>query len=113
LSRAAQIVSAHVANNAVAPDDLSKLIGEVHRARSRAGQADVAPVKGEPAIPVKRSDTAAHITCLECGKQFSMLKRHLMTDHNLTPERYRQKWDLPPSYPVVAPDYDAVGAGRL
>jgi predicted transcriptional regulator len=62
-------------------------------------------VKREPAIPVKRSVTAAHITWLECGKQFSMLKRRLMTDHKLTPERYRQKWDLAPSYPVVAPDY--------
>ena len=63
------------------------------------------PVKGEPAIPVKRSVTAAHIACLECGKQFSMLKRHLNTDHQMTPDQYRQKWDLPRSYPMVAPDY--------
>jgi predicted transcriptional regulator len=105
LSLAAQIVSAHVANNAIAPDDLPKLINEVHRALANAGQAATTPVRAEPAIPVKRSVTASHIACLECGKQFSMLKRHLNTDHQMTPDQYRQKWDLPRSYPMVAPDY--------
>jgi predicted transcriptional regulator len=56
-------------------------------------------------VPVKKSVLANHIVCLDCGKHFSMLKRHLMTDHKLTPEQYRQRWELPQSYPLVAPDY--------
>ena len=105
LSLAAQVVSAHVAKNAVSPEDLPKLIQDVHRALANAGQATVEPPRGEPAIAIKKSVTAAHLVCLECGKHFSMLKRHLSTDHQLTPEQYRQKWSLPQSYPIVAPDY--------
>ena len=105
LSLAAQVVSAHVAKNPVSPEDLPQLIKDVHRALANAGQATVEPPRGEPAIAIKKSVTAGHLVCLECGKHFSMLKRHLTTDHQLTPEQYRQKWSLPQSYPIVAPDY--------
>ena len=105
LSLAAQIIAAHVAHNTVELDSLSKLIKDVHRALVNAGPAAAVPPKVEPAIPVKKSITAGHIVCLECGKRFSVIKRHLTTDHKLTPEQYRQKWELPRSYPLVAPDY--------
>jgi predicted transcriptional regulator len=105
LSLAAQIVAAHVANNRVDPADLPKLINDVHRALANAGQSTAAPPRAEPAVDIKRSVRSDHIVCLECGKHFSMLKRHLNTDHQLTPQEYRQKWGLPPTYPVVAPDY--------
>ena len=120
LSLAAQVVSAHLAKNAVSREDLPQLIKDVHRAFANAGQATVEPPRGEPAIAIKKSVTPGHIVCLECGKHFSMLKRHLHTDHQLTPEQYRQKWSLPQSYPIVAPDYSKtrsalakeVGLGR-
>jgi len=102
---AAEIVSAHVSRNAVAVDQLPGLIQQVFNALATAEQAVAAPPKAEPAVPVKRSVRADHIVCLDCGKQFSMLKRHLMTDHKMTPEQYRQKWELPFSYPLVAPNY--------
>ena len=105
LSLAAQIVAAHVANNRVDPADLPKLINDVHRALANAGQSTTAPPRAEPAVDIKRSVRSDHLVCLECGKHFSMLKRHLSTDHQLTPQEYRQKWGLPPTYPVVAPDY--------
>jgi predicted transcriptional regulator len=120
LTLAAQIVSAHVANNAIQPADLPKLINDVHGALANAGQP-AALQKGEPAVPVRQSVKADHLVCLECGQQFSMLKRHLRTDHQLTPEEYRQKWELPGSYPLVAPEYakmrsglaKKIGLGRL
>jgi predicted transcriptional regulator len=105
LSLAVQIVSAHVANNSVSPDQLAKLINDVHRALTTVGQVAVEQPKVEPAVAVKKSVFADHLVCLDCGKQFSMLKRHLRTDHNLTVDQYRQKWGLPSSYPVVSPDY--------
>ena len=105
LSLAAQIVAAHVANNRVDPADLPKLINDVHRALANAGQSTAAPPRAEPAEDIKRSVRSDHIVCLECGKHFSMLKRHLSTDHQLTPHEYRQKWGLLRTYPIVAPDY--------
>ena len=105
LGLAAQIIAAHVANNRVDPADLPKLINDVHRALANAGQSTAAPPRAEPAVDIKRSVRNDHIVCLECGKHFSMLKRHLKKDHQLTPQEYRQKWGLPPTYPVVAPDY--------
>ena len=102
---AAQIVSAHVANNTVAPGDVSKLINDVYRALTDVGRASNTIGSVEPAVPVKRSVMPDHLICLECGKHFSMLKRHLRTDHQLTPEQYRLKWNLPRSYPIVAPNY--------
>lgn len=108
LNLVVKIVSAHLANNAVQTEDLPKLIRDVHHALARAGQAALVEPRGEPAVPIKKSVLADHLVCLECGKSFSMIKRHLMTDHQLTPEQYRQKWELPPSYPLVAPDYAKV-----
>jgi predicted transcriptional regulator len=104
LGLAAQIVSAHVSNNAVESVDLPALINNVHRALANAGQP-TAPPRGEPAVSVRQSVKPDHLVCLECGKHFSMLRRHLANDHQLTPEEYRQKWDLPRDYPIVAPQY--------
>ncbi|MGC1408336.1 MAG: MucR family transcriptional regulator [Acetobacteraceae bacterium] len=120
LALAAQIVSAHVANNTVSSTDVPKLIHDVHRALADAERGPE-PSAGEAAVPVAKSVFSDHLVCLECGKQFSMLKRHLGTDHQLTPDQYRQKWGLPASYPIVAPDYAKVrsklakrfGLGRL
>jgi predicted transcriptional regulator len=105
LAMAAEIVSAHISHNAVAAYQLSRLIQQVFNALATAEQAATAPPKAEPAVAVKRSVFADHIVCLECGKHLSMLKRHLMTHHKMTPEQYRQRWKLPLSYPLVAPNY--------
>jgi len=105
LELAAQIVSAHLSNNPIVSDQLPILIRHVFNALSTVKQTSTAPPKPVPAVPVKSSIVADHVVCLDCGKRFSMLKRHLMTDHKLTPEQYRQKWTLPPSYPLVAPNY--------
>jgi predicted transcriptional regulator len=105
LAMAAEIVSAHVRHNAIAVDQLPGLIRQVFASLATAEQAAIAPPKPEPAVPVRRSVIADHIVCLDCGKHFSMLKRHLMTDHKMTPEQYRHRWELPLSYPLVAPDY--------
>ena len=110
LSLAAQIVSAHVSNNAVAQDQLPKLINDVHRALvfpALATVGQVAPEQSmpEPAVPVRKSVFADHLVCLDCGRQFSTLKRHLKTDHNLTVDQYRQKWGLSSTYPMISPDY--------
>jgi predicted transcriptional regulator len=107
LEFAAQIVSAHVSRNAVHSADLPKLIVDVHQALATAGQP-IEPPKPEPAVPIRQSVKPDHLVCLECGKHFSMLKRHLATDHKLTPGEYRRKWDLPREYPIVAPDYTKV-----
>jgi predicted transcriptional regulator len=105
LGLTAQIVSAHVSHNAVTPDALPGLIQEVYRTLSNIGQAPVQTEKPAPAVPVKQSIRQDRIICLEDGKSFSMLKRHLMTDHKLTPQQYREKWGLPRDYPMVAPEY--------
>ena len=104
LGLAAQIVSAHVRHNSVAADALPRLIQEVYRALVNIGQQPTQE-KAAPAVPVKQSIRQDRIVCLEDGKSFSMLKRHLMTDHKLTPQQYREKWALPRDYPMVAPDY--------
>jgi predicted transcriptional regulator len=105
LELAAQIVSAHISNNAVASDQLPELIRQVANTLAAVEQTTSVPPKPEPAVPVGKSVLAGHLICLDCGKHFSMLKRHLMTDHRLTPEQYRQRWGLLASYPIVAPDY--------
>jgi predicted transcriptional regulator len=105
ISLTAQIVSAHVANNDVAVAHLPAFIRQVHQALATVGQTVVEPTKSEPAVAVKKSVFADHILCLDCGKSFKMLKRHLSTDHQMTPDQYRTKWGLPRSYPVVATDY--------
>jgi predicted transcriptional regulator len=103
----AQIVSAHVAANAVAPDRLAALIRSVHQTLTTIGRPPVEPIKTEPAVAVKKSVFADHILCLDCGQRFKMLKRHISTDHQMTPDEYRTKWGLPPSYPMVAAEYAA------
>lgn len=105
LSLAAQIVSAHVRHNAVTPDALPGLIQDVYRTLLNIGQQPVQAEKPAPAVPVKQSIRQDRVICLECGKSFSMLKRHLMTDHKETPQQYREKWGLGRDYPMVAPNY--------
>lgn len=105
---AADIVSAYVSNNSVPAAELPALISDVHTALQRVagGVAPPAPVEAlKPAIPVKKSITADYLICLEDGKKFKSLKRHLRTQYNLSPEQYREKWGLPPDYPMVAPNY--------
>ena len=104
---AADIVSAYVSNNSVPSSDLGTLINDVHTALIRVGGGTVeVPVEApKPAIPVKKSVTPDYIVCLEDGKKFKSLKRHLRTQYNMTPEQYREKWGLPVDYPMVAPNY--------
>lgn len=103
----ARIVSAYVSNNTVAASEIPTLINETHAALSRASHAAPEAPRDDlkPAVPIKRSRTDEHITCLECGKQFKSVKRHLRTHHSLSPEEYRDKWQLPHDYPMVAPNY--------
>ena len=103
----ADIVSAHIANNNVSADELPGLIRDVHQALATVGQAPAEPVKAEPAVDPKESVFPDHLVCLECGQSLKMLKRHLATDHDMTPEEYRAKWGLPHTYPMVAPEYAA------
>ncbi len=105
----AEIVSAYVSNNSVPSVDLPALIGQVHTALSRVsnGQTDISLEPPKPAVAVKKSITPDHIVCLEDGKKFKSLKRHLRTQYGMTPEQYREKWALPPDYPMVAPNYAA------
>jgi predicted transcriptional regulator len=102
----ADIVSAHVSNNSVAVNDLPQLIQNVHNALSGLGQRAPEPeVKPEPAVSVRSSVKPDYIVCLEDGKKLKMLKRHLMTHYQMTPDEYRAKWGLSPDYPMVAPNY--------
>jgi predicted transcriptional regulator len=105
LGLTAQIVSAHVSNNSVNADALPGLIQEVYKTLSGVGKEPGIPEKPQPAVPVKRSVFADHIVCLEDGKKLKMLKRHLKTAYNMTPEQYRERWGLPHDYPMVAPNY--------
>jgi len=101
-----QIVSAHVANNTVALSDLPGLIEQIYTALNGLGKP-VEPVltRPEPAVPIKKSVTPDYLVCLEDGKKLKMLKRHLMTAYNLTPDQYRERWGLSADYPMVAPNY--------
>jgi predicted transcriptional regulator len=102
-----EIVSAYVSNNSVAAADLPALIQSVHRALSGiTGSVEVAEIAPkEPAVPVRRSITPDFLICLEDGRKFKSLKRHLRTKYNMSPEEYRAKWALPKDYPMVAPNY--------
>ncbi|WP_020180470.1 MucR family transcriptional regulator [Methylopila sp. M107] len=106
---AADIVSAYVSNNSVAAADLPSLINEVHGALSRVstGVVETVAEAPKPAVPLKKSVTSDYIICLEDGKKFKSLKRHLRTQYNMSPEEYREKWGLAPDYPMVAPNYAA------
>ena len=104
---AAEIVSAYVSNNSVPAGDLPTLINEVHAALIRVTSDSVQPVTEalKPAVPAKKSVTSDFIVCLEDGRKFKSLKRHLRTQYNMSPEAYRDKWGLAPDYPMVAPNY--------
>lgn len=100
------IVAAHVSNNSVAVGDLPTLISNVYLALSGLSTTEpAAPPAPEPAVSVRSSVKHDHIVCLEDGKKLKMLKRHLATRYNMTPEQYRQRWNLPADYPMVAPAY--------
>ena len=105
LGLTAQIVSAHVSHNSVTPEGLAPLIQDVYRTLSGVGTTPAQVARPEPAVPVKKSVFADHIVCLEDGRKLKMLKRHLKTAYNMTPEGYRERWGLPPDYPMVAPNY--------
>ena len=103
-----EVVSAYVSNNSVPSTDLPQLITQVYGALSSTGGtvATAEPAeRPKPAVPVKKSITPEYLVCLEDGKQFKSLKRHLKTHHNMTPEQYRERWDLPSDYPMVASSY--------
>ena len=100
------IVAAHVSNNSVSVDDVSTLISKVYGALAGLGQAVVVEEKlPEPAVSIRSSVKTDFIVCLEDGKKLKMLKRHLMTHYNMTPDQYRARWSLPADYPMVAPAY--------
>ncbi|PTM41499.1 MucR family transcriptional regulator [Bosea sp. 124] len=122
IALAADIVSAYVSNNSVTPADLTSLIANVHTALLKLGGEPEAPaaVPLVPAVPIRKSVTPDAIICLEDGKAFKSLRRHLSSKYGLTPEQYRTKWGLPADYPMVAPNYaearsrmaKAIGLGR-
>jgi len=102
----ADIVAAHVSNNSVSVSDLPHLIANVHGALSTLGLSNDVPVaRAKPSVSVRASVKPDYIVCLEDGKRMKMLKRHLRTDHDMTPDQYRQKWGLNSDYPMVAPNY--------
>ena len=121
LTLTADIVAAHVSNNAVAVGDLPNLINRVHDALAGLATPQAQPpLELKPAISIRSSVRPDYVVCLEDGKKMKMLKRHLATDHGMTPAEYRAKWDLPSGYPMVAPNYAAqrkdlavkIGLGR-
>jgi len=105
----ADIVCAYVSHNAISPTDLPKVIADVHLALKnlRAGEISQPQEELKPVVPIRKSISPEYIICLEDGKKFKSLKRHLRTHYNLTPEEYREKWGLPADYPMVAPSYSA------
>ena len=106
LSLTTNIVAAHVSNHSVPVTDLPQLIRDVYQTLSTVeGGGDREAERPTPAVPVKKSVTPDHIVCLEDGKKLKMLKRHLKTAYNMTPEEYRERWGLAPDYPMVAPNY--------
>ena len=108
------IVSAYVSNNPMPASDVPGLIGQIHAALLKVsnGRAELPLEPAKPAVPVKKSMTADYLICLEDGKRFKSLKRHLRTQYSMTPEQYRDKWGLPPDYPMAAPNY-AVARSQL
>jgi predicted transcriptional regulator len=109
IAQTADIVSAYVSNNTVPAGEIPALINQVHSALMRvsSGKGEGLGEAQKPAVPVKRSITPEYIVCLEDGKKFKSLKRHLRTQYKMTPEQYRERWGLPADYPMVAPNYAA------
>ena len=104
LEHTTRIVAAQVANNPIAVTDVPGLISTVHQALATLGPEEPAP-RPEPAVPIKQSVKPEYIVCLDDGKKLKMLKRHLRTAYNMTPDDYRKRWGLPRDYPMVAPNY--------
>lgn len=102
LGLTARIVAAQVAGNPLSPAEVLSLIQRVYKTLSEVGKE---PARPEPAVPVTESVFPDHIVCLEDGQKLKMLKRHLMSAYSMTPQQYRQRWGLPPTYPMVAPNY--------
>ncbi|MEX0299148.1 MAG: MucR family transcriptional regulator [Kordiimonas sp.] len=106
MQMATTIVSSHVANNKVDAAELPSLISSVYDTLAGLSEKPTAVTeRPKPAVPIKKSIQPDHIVCLEDGKKLKMLKRHLMSHYNMTPEQYRERWGLPLDYPMVAPDY--------
>jgi len=106
LSLTTNIVAAHVSNNSVAATDLPMIIRDVYDTLSNVGSPrEREPERPSPAVPIKKSVTPEYIVCLEDGKKLKMLKRHLKTAYDMSPEDYRERWGLPADYPMVAPNY--------
>jgi len=105
LALATEIVSAHVTNNTVPAEELPALIRQVYATLAGIGQGPLDGERPQPAVPVKKSVTPDYIVCLEDGRKLKMLKRHLKTAYNMTPEEYRDRWGLSADYPMVAPNY--------
>ena len=105
----ANIVSAYLSNNPTPASEIPNLISQIHAAllRVSSGRTDVPAEPAKPAVSLKKSINPDYLVCLEDGKRFKSLKRHLRTQYNMTPEQYREKWGLPPDYPMVAPNYAA------
>ena len=110
----ASIVSAYLSNNPTQASEIPNLISQVHAAliRVSSGRPETPLEPAKPAVSVKKSMTPEYLVCLEDGKRFKSLKRHLRTQYNMTPEQYRDKWGLPTDYPMVAPNY-AVARSQL
>ena len=110
----ANIVSAYLSNNPTPATDIPNLINQVHGALMRVsnGRAEAPAQPAKPAVTIKKSITPDYLVCLEDGKRFKSLRRHLRTQYSMTPEQYREKWGLPPDYPMVAPNY-AVARSNL
>jgi predicted transcriptional regulator len=105
LGLTAKVVAAHVSNNTVSPTEVQSLIRQIYQTLSAAGNEPTQPKRPEPAVPPAKSVFNDHIICLEDGRKLKMLKRHLMSSYKMTPLQYRQRWNLPASYPMVAPAY--------
>ncbi len=119
LEHTTRIVAAHISHNPIAVTDVPSLIATVHQALAALRTEEAAP-RPEPAVPIKQSVKPEYIVCLDDGKKLKMLKRHLKTAYNMTPDDYRKRWGLPRDYPMVAPNYAAtrsklakkIGLGR-
>ena len=105
ISLTSEIVTSHVANNSVSVEDVPALIRNVYGALASLGEVETVEARPEPSVSVRASVKNHELTCLDCGKKVKMLKRHLMTEHDMTPEDYRERWGLSADYPMVAPDY--------
>ncbi len=107
LEHTTRIVASHMSHNAIAATDVPGLISTVHQALATLGPEEAAP-KPKPAVPIKQSVKSEYIVCLDDGRKLKMLKRHLRTAYNMSPDEYRQRWGLPGDYPMVAPNYTAM-----